>query len=258
MPPGSLPWLTPGVCAGASGFVSGVPTLMSPICCLLSSWPCETLAPSAHGLRALPQLLEESPYLLPDFPAAAQAPPVHPDEPYEAVALVHGDQEVLPRPPHPVHQERLHIPLHPFEHRVAPLQLLPGAKLQERFRRPHRAGIERHNSLGGCAVEEERHVHRNSQALPLHVAHLEVFEEVAAVGHEPVFAFARRFAIEEDGARPAGAHHLPRGDFQEMPVLRRYRLAAQITVLLGGLRRRLCRLLGLLLGEPAERGESGE
>src|SRR5918995_2856714 len=43
-----------------------------------------------------------------------------------------------------------------------------------------------------------------------------------------------------------------------MPVLRRYRLAAQITVLLGGLRRCLCRLLGLLLGEPAERGESGE
>src|ERR671917_1193920 len=43
-----------------------------------------------------------------------------------------------------------------------------------------------------------------------------------------------------------------------MPVLRRYRLAAQITVLLGGLRRRLCRLLGLVLGEPAERGESGE
>src|SRR4051812_34048352 len=43
-----------------------------------------------------------------------------------------------------------------------------------------------------------------------------------------------------------------------MPVLRRYRLAAQFTVLLGGLRRLLCRLLGLLLGEPAQGGESGE
>src|SRR5215208_5038245 len=186
MPPGSLPWLTPGVCADASGFVSGVPTLMSPICCLVSSWPCETLAPSAHGLRALPQLLEESPYLLPDFSAAAQAPPVHPDEPYEAVALVHGNQEVLPRPQNPVYQERLHVPLHPFQYRVTLLQLLPGAQLQERFRRPHRAGIERHDPLGGRAVEEERHVHRDSQALPLRVAHLEVLEKEVAVGYEPV------------------------------------------------------------------------
>src|SRR3712207_6764085 len=27
VPPGALPWPTPGVCAGASGFVSGFPTL---------------------------------------------------------------------------------------------------------------------------------------------------------------------------------------------------------------------------------------
>jgi hypothetical protein len=31
VPPGWLPWLTPGVCADASCVVSGFPTLMSPI-----------------------------------------------------------------------------------------------------------------------------------------------------------------------------------------------------------------------------------
>src|SRR5215218_10513005 len=232
-----------------------LPFLVTLLCPLSAG---ETLALSSHGFGALPELLEESPYLLPDLPAAAQAPPARSDEPYEAVALGYRNQEVLPRPPHPVYQERFHVPLHRFQRRIAPLQLRPGAQLQERFRRSHRAGIERHYPLGGRAVEEERHVHRDPQALPLHVAHLEVFEEEAAVGYEPVTAFARRFSIEEDGARPADAKDLPRGDFQQVPVLRRYRLAAQLAVLLDGLCRRLCRLLGLLLGEPAERGESGE
>ena len=31
MPPGSLPWRTPEMCADTSGFVSGFPILMSPI-----------------------------------------------------------------------------------------------------------------------------------------------------------------------------------------------------------------------------------
>src|SRR5215213_4708216 len=264
VPPGSLPWLTPGVCAGASCVVSGFPTLMFAICCLLCSWPCPTLrrggilAFSPSGFGAPLQLLEESLYLLPDFPAAAQAPPAHSDEAHEAVALVHGNQEVFPRSPHPVYQERLHVPLHPRQHRVALFQFLPGAQFQERFRRPHRAGIERDYPPGRRAVEEERHVHRNSQALPLHVAHLEVLEEEVTVGYEPIPAFARRFAIEEDGTRPAGAHHLPRGDLHQVPVLGRYRLAAQIAVLLGGLRRLLFHLLGLFFREPAQREESGE
>jgi hypothetical protein len=30
MPPGSLPWRTPEMCADTSGFVSGFPTLMPP------------------------------------------------------------------------------------------------------------------------------------------------------------------------------------------------------------------------------------
>src|SRR3712207_2969426 len=171
VPPGWLPWLTPGVCADASCVVSGFPTLMSPICSLLSSWPFpsradgQLLAFSPDGFGALSQLLEETRYLLPDLPAAAQTPPVHPDEANQAVALVHGDQEVLSRPPHAVYQERLHVTLHLLEERVAPLQLLPGAQLEERFRRPHRAGIERHHPLGGRAVEEERHVHRDSQEI---------------------------------------------------------------------------------------------
>src|SRR5215212_2147872 len=138
------------------------------------------------------------------------------------------------------------------------LKLLPGAQLQERLRGSHRAGIERHNLLGQRAVEKERHVHRNSQALPLHVAHFEVLEKKVPIRYEPVSALARRFAIEEDGARPAGAHHLPRGNFQEMPVLGWYRLAAQVAVLLGGLRRLLCSSPRLLLRKPAQRGESGE
>src|SRR3712207_8794417 len=49
-----------------------------------------------------------------------------------------------------------------------------------------------------------------------------------------------------------------RGNLKEMPVLGRYRLAAQFAALLGGLCRLLCRLLGLFFGEPAQRGESGE
>src|SRR5919199_2036438 len=91
----------------------------------------ETLALSPYGFRALVQLLKESPYLLPYFPAAAQASPAHPHEPHQAVALVYGDQEVLPRSPHPIYQERLHVALHRLQYRVAPLQLLPGAQLQE-------------------------------------------------------------------------------------------------------------------------------
>src|SRR5215204_1742732 len=133
------------------------------------------------------------------------------------------------------------------------LKLLPRAQLQVCLRGSRRAGIERYNLLGGHAVEKERHVHRNSQALPLHVAHLEVLEKEVPVGYEPVSALARRFAIEEDGARPASAHHLPRGNFQEMPVLGWYRLAAQVAVLLGGLRRLLCSSPGLLLRKPAQR-----
>src|SRR5215210_2129312 len=237
-----------------------VPHLLSPSLVVLLpviGWPS---AFSPNGLGTLPQVLEEPIYLFPDFPATAQAPPVHSDEPHEAVALVDRDQEVLPRPSYPVHEKGLHVPLHASQHRVVPLQLLPGAEFQERFRRTHRAWIERRDPLGGCAVEEERHVHRYPQALPLRVAHLEVFEEQAAVGYDPVAAFARRFPIEEDGARPAGAHDLPRGDVQEMPVFGRYRLAAQLAALLNGLllSRHLRRLLGLLLSEPAQRGESGE
>ena len=39
VPPGWLPWCTPGVCAGASCVVSGFPTFMFAIYFLLCSWP---------------------------------------------------------------------------------------------------------------------------------------------------------------------------------------------------------------------------
>src|SRR5688500_1703779 len=122
VPPGSLPWLTPGVCAGASCVVSGFPTLMSPICCPFPLDPA-LLASSLCGPGASPQLLEELLYPLPDLPASAQAPPVGPDQPDEAVALGYGDQEVLPGSPHPVYQQRLHVPLHLFQDRVVGFEL---------------------------------------------------------------------------------------------------------------------------------------
>jgi hypothetical protein len=61
VPPGALPWATPGVCADESWVVSGFPTLMSPICCLLSLvalfYPLlvtEALALTPDALGALP------------------------------------------------------------------------------------------------------------------------------------------------------------------------------------------------------------
>src|SRR5918998_3495626 len=142
IPPGSLPWFTPFTCEGASIFVSGFPTLKCPIRCLLVSGPSrvpisfltgETLGFSTNALGTPPQILEEQPYLLPDFLPTRKASPARPDETYKAVALVHRDQEVLPRSPRPVYQERLHVPLHPLQYRVGPLQILPGAQPQERL-----------------------------------------------------------------------------------------------------------------------------
>src|SRR4028119_1509570 len=47
VPPGQLPWCTPGVCAGASCVVSGFPTFMFDTYCLLCSWP--SIAAAAHA-----------------------------------------------------------------------------------------------------------------------------------------------------------------------------------------------------------------
>src|SRR5215204_5083204 len=269
MPPDSLPWLTPFMCAGASTLVSGFPTLMSAIRLLPSWWFRSDLQAhknsclSRYRLGALLQILEEPVYLLPYLPPSAEAPPVHPDKTDQAVALVHRDEEVLSGPPDPVYEERLNVTFHPLQHRVLGFEFLPGIQLQERLGRSHGARIECHDPLCRRAVEEDSHVDRDSQALPLRVLHLEVFEEQVAVWYEPVAALARRLPIEEDRTRPADAHDLTRGDLQQMPVLRPYRLATQLAELLGSLF--LCGLLpgrclrgplGLLPGEPAQSGES--
>src|SRR5918911_3630160 len=81
---------------------------------------------ASHAAGPLLQACEEPLDLLPDLLAPAQAFPVGADETHQPVALVDGDQEMLPRAAQPVDQQGLDVRLHLPQDRVTLVDVLPG------------------------------------------------------------------------------------------------------------------------------------
>jgi hypothetical protein len=79
--------------------------------------------------------------------------------------------------------------------------------------------------------EEERHVHRQPQLRPQRVVELEVVDAQPPVADQPVMPCAGSLAVEEDAARPAGAQQLAVAQVEQVAVLVRDRLAAQLAAL---------------------------
>src|SRR5919201_1310094 len=188
---------------------------------------------ASHAAGPLLQAREEPLDLLPDLSAPAQALPVGADETHQPVALVDGDQEVIPGTPHAVDQQRLDVRLHLLQDRVALRDVLPGLQRKERFGRAHGTWIERDHASGAAIVAEEGHVHRHVQALPLRIRHVKTDQVQVAGGDKTTHATAGRSAVEEHGTGPARTLQLPRRKAQEMPMLGTNGLAAQVTVLPG-------------------------
>src|SRR5204863_2414000 len=118
----------PFTCEGVWGLTSGLPTLISS--------PLSRLGA---------ERLEEAVDLLPQLPAAGEAPPARADDPDERVALVDWHEPMRARAPRVVHEQRLHIRLHRGEHRVRAFDLGPCLELELRLRGPHRPGVVRHH-----------------------------------------------------------------------------------------------------------------
>jgi len=148
------------------------------------------------------------------------------DEPHQAVAFVDRDQEVVPGIAHPVDQQRLDVRRQLRQHRVALFQVRPGFQVQQRLRRTHRPRIERRHAPGCRVIGEERHVHRDAQALPLRIRHIKAREVQAAGRYQPARARAGRGLVEQDGAGSARTEQLPAGEAQQVPVLMTDGLAA--------------------------------
>ena len=89
---------------------------------------------------------------------------IRPDQP---VALVDRHEPVVARSPRAIDEQRLDVGLHASRAPGwRPRSHCQASSSQQGLRRAHRPGIERHHPLGGRAVEEERHVHRDVQLLP--------------------------------------------------------------------------------------------
>src|SRR4051812_24475674 len=182
-------------------------------------------------LRASRQPLEEALDLLPDLAAAGEAPPAHADQSYQRVAVLDRHEEVVPRTARAVHEERLHVRLELAQHGVRALDLLPRVEVEQRLGRAGGARVVRDDSSRVRAGGEERHLDRDPQLLPRHVVELEAGQAKPPVGDEPVMPAAGRAPVEEDLAGAARAHELAVAQVEQVAVLGRYRLAAEVAVL---------------------------
>src|SRR5437763_10302315 len=204
----------PFTCDGASGLTSGLPTFIS-----------------SPFRRLRVELIEETLQLLPQLPAAGESAPMGAHQPDERVAVVDRHEPVRAGAARTVHEQCLDVGRHRGEYRVGPFDLRPGVELELRLRRTHRARVVSDHAAGIRVMEEERHVNRNAQPLPLEVGELELQETEPPLWHQPVLAGAGRLAIEQKRARPARTDELAVAQIQQVPMAARQRRGTELAAL---------------------------
>src|SRR5919109_1912077 len=102
------PRFTPGVCAGVSGFTSGLPTL--------------SVTP--------PPFVEELVDLRPNLVPATEAAPVRADQPDELVAAVDGQDPVLAPAARAVDEQRFDVGLKLLEHGIDRDEVVPCVEVE--------------------------------------------------------------------------------------------------------------------------------
>src|ERR1700722_2771391 len=100
---------------------------------------------------------------LPHFRPAGKPMPVHADEPYQPIALIHRDNVVLRRGAYAVDQKGFNVRFHGFERGMRSGDLLPRFKSEQRFDGPCRAGIHSPHSVCRAVVIKEGQVDGNHE-----------------------------------------------------------------------------------------------
>src|SRR3954454_17664942 len=204
----------------------------SPTLTFATSAPLDRRCAGRRTRPALPlEAVEEPCERLPDLAAAGEPLPGGADHGNEPIALVDGDDEVLPRAARSVDQQRLDVGLHVAQYGIGLLEGIPGLESEQRLGRSQGARIEREDAFRTRAVEEERHVDRDPKLLPGGGVELERLQAIGPVGDQLVVPAARRPVVEEHAAGAAGTAHVLRLEVEQVAMLGGQRRAAELAAL---------------------------
>src|SRR5271156_6328985 len=104
--------------------------------------------------------------------------------------------------------------------------LVPGVEREERLHGSGWAWIKRNDSTVDARMEEERHVDRDQQVVPLRVGHPEIGKKLRTAGDAPILTSGH--CIEEGCAGFAGTDDLSRSELNPMRMLVPQVQAAQL------------------------------
>src|ERR1700683_657951 len=177
---------------------------------------------------------EECADFAPHFGAAGKPAPVHADQSDELVTLIDRHQIIFRSDtgsvvPDAIDEQRGYIRLHHFQDGIGLLNVHPRFQRQQRFGGPGGTGVERDHSTVWRALEEESHINRNHQPVPLSVCKLKIRQELRAAWNS--FVFCAALPVEKNRAGLAGADQFAAGGLDKMLVLGRQFAAAHFATL---------------------------